>query len=80
LIDLVALAYPEPTRHKRGGYSLETKELNSGTLSQARAIVKWCPEYVEDILAGIHVFAVKLSLSRSPVRPMIGIGACGDVT
>jgi hypothetical protein len=52
---LVALAYPEPTPGKRT--SLEFKEVNSGALSQARAIVKWCPEYVEDILAGIHVFS-----------------------
>jgi hypothetical protein len=43
---LVALAYPEPTRGKR---SVETTEVNSAVLSQARAIVKWCPEHVEKI-------------------------------
>ncbi len=48
---LVALAYPEPTPGKR---SVETTQVNSAVLSQARAIVKWCPEYVDDILAGIH--------------------------
>jgi hypothetical protein len=36
--------------------------VDKGDLSRARAIVKWCPEYVEDILAGIHVFA------RSPSK------------
>jgi hypothetical protein len=39
----VALAYPEPQQGKRST-SLETKEVNIATLSQARAIVKWCPE------------------------------------
>jgi hypothetical protein len=31
-------------------------------LSRARAIVKWCPEYVEDILAGIHTLIHTLNV------------------
>jgi hypothetical protein len=56
---LMALAYPEPTPGKRNdlGTSSKSEQVHPAALSQARAIVKWCPEYVEDILAGIHVFA-----------------------
>ena len=58
---LVALAYPEPEQGKRTDLlqneGSPTAQVNDRALSQARAIVKWCPEYVEDILAGIHVFA-----------------------
>jgi hypothetical protein len=52
---LVALAYPEPQQGKRNDLlQNETSQaIDKRALSQARAIVKWCPEYVEDILAGI---------------------------
>lgn len=55
---LVALAYPEPGNRWRSDLKSKSDEhVNPGALSQARCIVKWCPEYVEDILAGIQVFA-----------------------
>jgi hypothetical protein len=56
---LVALAYPEPNTSGRAS-PLEVKGVNQGALSQARAIVKYCPDYVEEILAGI----------RRRIRPM----------
>lgn len=46
----MAKIYPEPAKYKRGSNSLESKELKSGYLAQARAILKWCPEYVDNIL------------------------------
>jgi hypothetical protein len=52
---LVALAYPEPTPGRRNDLlkvSTGANAIDKGDLSRARAIVKWCPEYVEDILAG----------------------------
>jgi ParB-like chromosome segregation protein Spo0J len=52
---LVALAYPEPGHKSKP--QVENSNVDKGDLSRARAIVRWCPEYVEDILAGIHVFA-----------------------
>jgi hypothetical protein len=55
---LVALAYPEPNTSGKAS-PLEVKGVNQGALSQARCIVKWCPEYVEDILAGIQIAAAE---------------------
>jgi hypothetical protein len=45
---LVALAYPEaPVGRPTKGSKSETNQVHPGALSQARCIVKWCPEYVE---------------------------------
>jgi hypothetical protein len=49
---LVALAYPEPNRSGKASPS-KLEGVHQGALSQARCIVKWCPEYVEDILADL---------------------------
>jgi hypothetical protein len=48
---LVALAYPEPNTSGKASPS-KMEGVHLGRLSEARAIVKWCPEYVEEILAG----------------------------
>jgi hypothetical protein len=45
---LVALAYPEAGNRWRSDSKSETDRVHPGALSQARCIVKWCPE---DILA-----------------------------
>jgi hypothetical protein len=59
---LVALAYPEPTPGKRNDLSESLTGLTRSdrtALSQARCIVKWCPEYVEQIIAGIQIAAAE---------------------
>jgi hypothetical protein len=38
-----------PTLAEQGEKSKSDERINPAALSQARAIVKWCPEYVEDI-------------------------------
>jgi hypothetical protein len=47
---LVALAYPQPTPGKRT--SVETTQVNSAVLSQARVIVNSAPDLVDQVIAG----------------------------
>jgi hypothetical protein len=64
---ILARIYPEPAKLKRkGSGSLQTKELglNSGLLSQARAIVNFAPELVEALLVDPGSFANALATAR----------------
>src|SRR3974390_2485555 len=57
---LKAWAYPNPEPGKRNdlnGTSVETTQVNTAVLAQARVIVKWRPDLVEDILSGAQVFS-----------------------
>lgn len=50
----VAVAYPEPSKGGRGN-SLKNKEfhnINAGNISMARKVLRFCPEMVDDVMAG----------------------------
>jgi hypothetical protein len=47
-----AKIYPEPTKYKRAGNSLETQELKAYALSQARTVLREMPMAAESILRG----------------------------
>jgi hypothetical protein len=53
---LLAARFPELGKRgpkgKGTGVSLETKEISSARVSQARAVYRYCPEMVEQIIEG----------------------------
>jgi hypothetical protein len=67
---VLAMIYPEPTAYKRGGNSLETKELgfSAARLSQARAVLRHSRELAEAVLAGVSSFDYALSVAQEAAR------------
>ena len=66
---LLALAYPEATKYKRGGSILQNEEINSRDLSHARLIEDYAPELGDQVLAKQITFeesaALKLRRRRA---------------
>jgi hypothetical protein len=75
---LFALAYPKRNPGKRTDLtSTDSVEVpvHTTTLSQARAIVRWAPEYVPDIKAGARI----ITGGRTTPAALAAVGVSGAV-
>lgn len=49
----VAVAYPESRQGQRTSLKIkEVANINAGYLAQARKVLRFCPEMVDDVMAG----------------------------
>jgi hypothetical protein len=48
----IAMAYPEPTRYRRGGNLSKVEGLASGLVSEARTVLRAAPDLAQQVMAG----------------------------